>query len=86
MYLSLRLVERLSFFLLRDNIHDRTLIVLTNTDKGVSSDQLWKILKDNSMELSPASVNITYIEWSEELSFPMAEYKNVILQLYSDNL
>lgn len=62
-------------FFLRDNIHDRTLIVLTNTDKGVSSDQLWKILKDNSMELSPASVNITYIEWSEELSFPMAEYK-----------
>ncbi len=61
-------------FFLRDNIHDRTLIVLTNTDKGVSSYQLWKILNDNSIELSPASINIPYIEWSEELSFPMAEY------------
>lgn len=62
-------------FLLRDNINDRTLIVLTNTDKGISSANLWNILKDNSIKIPEASINIPYIEWSEGISFPMSEYK-----------
>ncbi len=62
-------------FFLRDNINDRTLVVLTNTDKGISSANLWKILNDNSIEIPNASINIPYIEWSEGISFPMSEYK-----------
>lgn len=58
-----------SFFMF-DKANDRTIIVLTNTDKGPSSDVFWKLLKDNTISLAPASVNIRYWEMSEGLKFP----------------
>lgn len=58
-----------SFFLI-DKANDRTIIVLTNVDKGPNSDVFWKLLKDNTIELAPASVNISYWEMKENLKFP----------------
>ena len=63
-----------SFFMF-DSTTDRTLIVLTNTDKGPNSDAFWKLLKDNSISLSPASINISYLEIKENLMFPFTSYK-----------
>ena len=58
-----------SFFLI-DKANDRTIIVLTNTDKGPSSDVFWKVLRDNTISLAPAVVNVRYWEISEGLHFP----------------
>ena len=58
-----------SFFIF-DKANDRTIIVLTNTDKGPSSDVFWKLLKDNTISLAPASVNLRYWEMTEGLRFP----------------
>ena len=58
-----------SFFMI-DKANDRTIIVLTNADKGPNSDVFWKLLKDNTIELAPASVNISYWEMKEDLKFP----------------
>ena len=58
-----------SFFIF-DKANDRTIIVLTNTDKGPNSDVFWKLLKDNTISLAPASVNISYWEMAEDLKFP----------------
>ena len=62
-----------SFFLF-DKENDRTLIVLTNTDKGPNSDVFWKILKDNTISLAPASIYIPYMEIEENLKYPNASY------------
>ncbi|MFA8449893.1 MAG: serine hydrolase domain-containing protein [Bacteroidales bacterium] len=40
-------------FFIRDLAQDKTIIMLTNTDKGVSSSWLWKILDDDSFDLAP---------------------------------
>jgi hypothetical protein len=40
----------------------KTLIVLTNKDKGPGSDNFWNIIKDTSYELFPASKNINLPE------------------------
>ena len=64
-----------SFFLI-DKTNDRTLIVLTNTDKGPNSDVFWKILKDNSLTLAPASINIPVMELEEDIRFPKSSYLN----------
>lgn len=58
-----------SFFLF-DKANDRTIIVLTNADKGPNSDVFWKLLKDNTIQIAPASVNISYWELNEGLKFP----------------
>ena len=63
-------------FFLTDKNSDRTLIVLTNTDKGPNSDVFWNILKDNSMPLAPASVNIPVVERREGIRFPLSSYKD----------
>lgn len=63
-----------SFFLF-DKVNDRTLIVLTNTDKGPNSDVFWKILKDNSISLAPASINIPVLKLKENLKFPYSSYR-----------
>jgi len=47
-------------FFLRDMQQQKTLIVLTNKDKGPGSDNFWNILNDNSLSLYPASTNIHY--------------------------
>lgn len=64
-----------SFFMF-DKASDRTLIVLTNTDKGPNSDVFWKILKDNSISLAPASINIPIKEIEENLKYPYSSYRN----------
>ena len=64
-----------SFFMF-DKKNDRTLIVLTNTDKGPNSDVFWKLLKDNTLSLSPASINIPYMELENELNYPCSSYQN----------
>jgi len=47
-------------FFLRDMKQQKTLIVLTNKDKGPGSDNFWNILNDNSLSLYPASTNIHF--------------------------
>lgn len=47
-------------FYLRDMAQKKTLIVLTNTDKGPGADHFWNFLNDQSVELFPASVNVTF--------------------------
>ena len=63
-----------SFFMF-DKDNDRTLIVLTNTDKGPNSDAFWKLLKDNTISLAPASINIPVIEIEENLRYPYSSYR-----------
>lgn len=47
-------------FYLRDMAHNKTLIVLTNTDKGPGSGHFWNIIEDEEVILFPASVNYTF--------------------------
>lgn len=62
-----------SFFII-DKENDRTLIVLTNTDKGPNSDVLWKLLEDNTLSLAPASINIPLVELENNIRFPYSSY------------
>lgn len=62
-------------FFLRDGNNDRTLIILTNTDKGPNSDVFWKLLMDNTITIAPASINIPVMEIEEKLKFPYSSYK-----------
>ncbi len=64
-----------SFFLIDKN-NDRTLIILTNTDKGPNSDVFWKILTDNTLSLPPASINIPVLELENKLRFPLSSYRD----------
>ncbi len=45
-------------FFIRDMAQHKTLIVLTNKDKGPGSDHFWNIINDNRYSLPPASVNM----------------------------
>ena len=63
-----------SFFLI-DNDNDRTLIILTNTDKNLSSTQFWNLLRDNSISLAPASINIPVVEIEEQIRFPYSSFR-----------
>ena len=63
-----------SFFMI-DKANDRAIIVLTNTDKGPNSDVFWKLLKDNTWSLAPASINIPVMELEENLIFPCSSYR-----------
>ena len=47
-------------FFIRDMEQQRTLIVLTNKDKGPSSEHLWEIMEDPAFGLYPSSVNMRY--------------------------
>ncbi len=47
-------------FYLRDMAQQRTLIVLTNTDRGPGADHFWNIINDEELLLFPASVNVQY--------------------------
>ena len=44
-------------FFIRDIEKRRTLIVLTNTDSGVTGDALWDYINDTTVQLPPASIN-----------------------------
>ena len=64
-----------SFFMF-DKTNDRTIIVLTNTDKGPNSDVFWKLLRDNTLSLAPASINIPVMELEQDLKYPCSSYRN----------
>ena len=66
-------------FFIRDDINDRTLIILTNTDKGPSSDHFWKIITDNTYNIAPASINIPYWEAVEGIRLTYSSYKERII-------
>lgn len=63
-----------SFFMF-DKANDRTIIVLTNTDKGPNSDVFWKLLKDNTIAIAPASVNIPVVELENDTRYPYSSYR-----------
>ena len=64
-----------SFFMF-DKTNDRTIIVLTNTDKGPNSEIFWTLLKDNTISLAPASINIPVMELEQNLKYPYASYRD----------
>lgn len=61
---------------LRDNVHNRLLVLLTNTDKGANSENFWKILCDIKTEIPKSSVNISYLETKNGCKFPNSGYRN----------
>ena len=64
-----------SFFMF-DKTNDRTMIVLTNTDKGPSSDVFWKLLRDNTISLAPASINSPVMEIEDNVRYPYHSYRD----------
>ena len=62
-------------FFMTDKENDRTIIVLTNTDRGPNAEVFWKLLTDNTIEIAPASVNIPILELENDLSFPYSSYR-----------
>lgn len=48
-------------FFIRDMKNQRTLIILTNKDKGPGADHFWEIIRDTTITLPPSSVNISKI-------------------------
>ena len=62
-------------FFIRDDINDKTIIILTNTNKGPNSDHFWKIINDNTNPIPPASVNISYWETKIGSRFPYSSYR-----------
>ena len=63
-----------SFFMI-DKSNDRTIIVLTNTDKGPNAETFWNLLEDNTISLAPSSINIPAIELLENVHFPCSSYR-----------
>ena len=63
-------------FFIRDDVNDKTIIILTNTNKGPNSDHFWKIINDKSNPIPPASVNITYWETKLGSRFPYSSYRD----------
>ncbi|MBR5782207.1 MAG: beta-lactamase family protein [Bacteroidales bacterium] len=67
-------------FFIRDDVNDKTIIVLTNTSKGPNSDYFWNIIKDKTNSLPPSSVNITYWETKLGSRFPYSSYRERIIE------
>ncbi len=67
-------------FFIRDDVNDKTIIILTNTNKGPSSDHFWKIINDKTNPIPAASVNITYWEAKIGSRFPYSSYRNRIIE------
>lgn len=65
-------------FFIRDDVNDKTIIILTNTNKGPSSEHFWKIINDKTNPIPPASVNITYWETKLGSRFPYSSYRKRI--------
>lgn len=61
-------------FFIRDDVNDKTIIVLTNTNQGPSADHFWKIINDKTVTIPPASVNISYWETKKGSRFPYSSY------------
>ena len=62
-------------FFIRDDVNDKTIIILTNTSQGPSSEHFWKIIKDNTISIPEASVNISYWETKKGSKFPYSSYR-----------
>lgn len=62
-------------FFMTDKENERTIIVLTNTDRGPNAEVFWKLLTDNTLELAPASVNIPVLELEDDIRFPYNSYR-----------
>ena len=67
-------------FFIRDDVNDKTIIVLTNTSKGPSSEHFWKIINDKTNPIPEASVNITYWEAKIGSRFPYSSYRDRITE------
>ena len=67
-------------FFIRDDVNDKTIIVLTNTNKGPNSDHFWKIINDKTNPIPPASVNITYWETQIGSRFPYSSYRQRVIE------
>lgn len=50
-------------FFMRDLALNRTLIILTNADKGTGADPLWEFLEDKTYTMAPATVNPYYLRY-----------------------
>lgn len=62
-------------FFIRDDINDKTIIVLTNTNQGPGADHFWNIINDKTITIPEASVNITYWETKRGIGFPYSSYR-----------
>ncbi len=62
-------------FFIRDDVNDKTIIVLTNTNQGPSADHFWKIINDKTITIPKASVNISYWEVTKGSRFPYSSYR-----------
>lgn len=67
-------------FFIRDDVNDKTIIILTNTSKGPNSDHFWNIIKDKTNAIPPASVNITYWEAKMGSRFPYSSYRQRVIE------
>ena len=67
-------------FFIRDDVNDKTIIVLTNTSKGPNSEHFWNIIKDKTKAIPPASVNITYWETKMGSRFPYSSYRQRVVE------
>lgn len=67
-------------FFIRDDVNDKTIIILTNTNKGPGSDHFWKIINDKTNPIPPSSVNITYWETQNGRRFPYSSYRQRVFE------
>ncbi len=67
-------------FFIRDDVNDKTIIILTNTNKGPNSDHFWKIINDKTNPIPQSSVNITYWETYNGHRFPYSSYRQRIIK------
>ncbi len=67
-------------FFIRDDVNDKTIIILTNTSKGPGSDHFWKIINDNTNPIPQSSVNITYWETQNGHRFPYSSYRQRVIE------
>ncbi len=66
-------------FFIRDDVNDKTIIVLTNTSQGPNADHFWKIINDKTITIPPASVNISYWETKKGSKFPYSSYRERVV-------
>lgn len=57
-------------FFIKDLEKNRVIIALTNTDKGPNGDYFWNIINSTTTRLAPADANVSYLEMTENITFP----------------
>lgn len=53
-------------FFMRDLALNRSLIILTNADKGTGAEPLWEFLEDKTYKMAPATVNPYYLRYLDQ--------------------